>query len=151
MKFSIYPNNTIINNILTYDADDYAFSTHPVTKTVDFTVIVNRLNLVVVDGSIVEVWGLCPHTAWQRANLSIPQSVTVGNLVVQGESENGYNYGLTKGNEWLTYVDYKNGWVTVGDTGLAGDTVKFMPDGIAMVKNQQLVSIWLHPQELPKV
>lgn len=152
MKFIIEYNNNVEQRILTYLSDDYSFDMEPVVLTVNFDVVLNKINLAVVGDNkkIVQIWGFCPYGSWIKTNYSVP-SYKKGLLKVKDELEPGFSYGINN-EDWPIYVNKQAGWVCIGNPKKTGSAVEFINNCVAVVGNDgDLISLWLKPQILPTI
>lgn len=150
MKFLIEYTNSTEQRLLFYRPDEYSFDIEPTVHEIDFDLIINQLNLTVVDDKVVQVWGFCPYGGWIKSNYSVPK-FEKGILKVQTELKPGFAYGINNGKDWPVYVNIKTGWVCIGDPEKINKAVEFINNCVAVVNNEELVSLWLKPKTLPKM
>lgn len=158
MKFRIVENRLPIAGRLIYSVDDYAFSTEPHPEGCATSVSINELELMLngKDGRVVFVTGYCPHTGWQSSTLIPPPVRHRGHLYAMLDKDivHGASKSLQPPNErWPVLVDQSTGWVRLGKGEPDKDRVgiEFAPGAIAVLAGDQLVAIWLHPdQSAPK-
>ncbi len=149
MKFFIDYDSKAEKRSLKYLPNEYSFDTDPSVHEVNFTVIINKLNLTVDNHNvIIQIWGFCPYGTWIKANYSVPK-YKQGTLRVIDDLEPGFAYGVND-DDWPIYVNESTGWVCVGDPKKQGNAVEFITNCVAVIDdNQELVSLWLKPQSLP--
>lgn len=150
MKFSIESVSSFAHKILSYSAEDGAFNMEPVIQGVDYSIVVNHINMSVVDGHVAQIWGYCPHQGWIKADYQTPKSQK-GSLNVEADVEPGFSYGVGSEEDWPVHVNLKSGWVCLGDPEAQGTAVEFLDDCLAVVNDSQLVSLWLRPRKLPSL
>jgi hypothetical protein len=144
MKFQInYADNYVEKKELLYIPNEYSFTSETSIIGIDFYIAINMLSLTVVDTKVVEVDGFCPYGAWIKMHFDVPK-YQKGSLQVLDDLEPGFSYGLDE-NDWPVYFNPLTGWVCVGEPEANGEAVEFMHNGVAVVNQGQLVSLWLKP------
>ena len=153
MRFTISKPHSTTEAQLVYKTEDYAFDSEPRPTGCAYAVSVNEVELMIDEeqSRVVFVTGYCPYHSWRLARLTPPHS-TRGML--HFVAEEGLIPGQTKKitsreSRWAVFVDPTNGWVCLGSHGDRGPAVEFAPGCIAVLHNDQLVAIWLHPDDLP--
>lgn len=136
---------------LLYSPDEYSFHTEARTDGIS-SLVINTLQLELdAGGTVLYVWGYCPHTAW-RPTTAIPPTAEPGVLVATGfEVLPGASVGLTEPDDWPVTVNARLGWVCVGQAETQENrvTVAFAPGAVAVLHESHLVAIWLRPEALP--
>lgn len=151
MKFTTKKIQQPINKELRYIADDYSFDMSPSAPGVNFTILINTLNLTVNnDNSVIEIWGFCPRGRWIKGNFQVPYYYP-GTLIVLDDLEPGFSYSINKNetifNESPIYEDVKTGWVCAGDPQGKGQAVEFIKNCVAVVDDTgMLKALWLKPK-----
>jgi len=141
---------------LIYRAADYAFDTEPAPTTCGASFAVNELQLMLDDEEqqrVVSVEGYCPYPGWRPAVLR-PPVARAGILRGAGEGRvaAGSAIGVNSTNDrWPVLVDPAAGWVRVGkgDPDEDCEGVEFAPGAIAVLEEDRLRALWLHPDRLP--
>lgn len=137
---------------LVYRAQDYAFDTEPRPSNCPYAVGVNDVELMVDDESrVVFVTGYCPHLGWKPMRLHPPAS-SQGSLFLKVEPNlvPGQTIGvIARDSRWPVLVDSASGWVCLGAPERRGHAVEFMTGCIAVLHDERLVALWLHPAQLP--
>lgn len=150
MKFQIKKTYKTEQRLLHYDSEDYAFDMEPVVNAVAFNLVLNYLNLSVdLDNKIVQIWGYCPYTSWMPKSITVPEYVK-GELIVMSELKPGFSYSINQ-DEREIYVNYNTGWICIGNPEKKNNAVEFINDCIAILEDEELVSLWLKPIALPKI
>lgn len=151
MKFSIKLGSLPINKELIYIAEDYSFEMWPHDASVNFSLMINTINLSVgTDNSVMEVDGYCPRDGWIKGDYQVP-SYHAGTLTVLDELESGFSYRINRDeslfNESPIYEDVQTGWVCAGDPQSNGQTVEFIKSCVAVIDDTgSLKALWLHPK-----
>ena len=149
MKFLIDYTNKPEQRTLKYVIDEYSFDSEPLIVEVNFSVVLNKINLTVNENNqVIQVWGFCPHAGWIKTNCNIPK-YNQGILKVVNDLEAGFSYKIND-EDWPVYVNPQIGWVCIGNYQKLGSAVEFVSNCIAVVgSNSDLLSLWLKPQNLP--
>ena len=136
---------------LVYRAQDYAFDTEPRPSNCPYAAGVNDVELMVDDESrVVYVTGYCPHLGWKPMTLRPPAS-SRGSLFLNVEQElvPGQTVGVTaRDSRWPVFVDPASGWVCLGAPEQRGHAVEFVTGCLAVLQDERLVALWLHPAHL---
>jgi uncharacterized protein YbdZ (MbtH family) len=150
MKFHIEYTGNSEQRVLIYHADEYSFDMEPLIHEIDFDIVINTLNLTVVDGKVVQIWGFCGLNKKMKASYNVPKS-SKGVLRVLDNLKSGMAYGVNK-EDWTVHVNIKTGWVCIGYPEKKGNAVEFINNCVAVIDNdEKLVSLWLKPQKLPDI
>lgn len=152
MRFIIEYTNQTQNRLLKYIIDEYSFDCEPTHDEINFEIVVNKLSLTVNENNeVFQVLGFCPYGEWIKANYNVPKSKK-GLLKVKDNFDPGFSYKVNKDKDFPIYVNITTGWVCVGNPKEQGNSVEFMNNCIANINNnEQLVSLWLKPEELPNL
>jgi len=122
--------------------------------------LLDDLNLELdIEGRVISVWGLCPHTRWKEADL-MPPDAEFGELFVVPSVplKAGVSVPINDKKYWPVLVDPSSGWVRVTSeatataTAAVGTTslVKIMPGVIVQITEEgKLAGLWLRPERLP--
>lgn len=150
-RFVIDPSKEITDTTLIYVPGDYAFNVDPFPN-VPGTLLFGMLEIHVdlKDYRVVYVWGYAPYVSWKPAVLTPPPSRRAALVVQDVRLEPGIARRLTAPGEKQGHVDINTGWVCLGDPNAQGEAVEFAPGCIAIIQDGQLLTLWLHPKELPK-
>jgi hypothetical protein len=112
--------------------------------------LLDDLNLEVDnDGRIVSVWGMCPHTRWQSASLTVPEA-SFGEVFVVPDAplSRGVSVRVNREKYLPVQVDDASGWVRVGGQETPVTAVKLLPGVIFELTEQgQISALWLRPQQ----
>ncbi|HTE01639.1 MAG TPA: hypothetical protein VK668_20265 [Mucilaginibacter sp.] len=150
MKFRIEYRNNIEERVLTYIEEDYSFDMEPIVKQIDFELILNKLSLSVLNNRIIQLWGYCGLNKNMKSNYEVPK-YKKGILVVENYLEHSFAYGIN-GKDVPIYVNIETGWVCIGNPTRPGNAVEFITNCVAVVnEQQQLISLWLKPNQLPMI
>src|SRR5262249_3907913 len=133
--------------LLKYLENEYSFDSEPLTKEINFDIVINKLILSVIDDSkVAQIWGFCPHSTWIKTDYNVPHH-TKGLLKVVDDLEQGFSYKINREGEWPIYINQSTGWICIGHPENKGEAVEFMNNCVAVVDNHhKLVSLWLKPQ-----
>jgi hypothetical protein len=134
---------------LVYRCQDYSFDTAGPRPTGCKTcIVVNEVQLEYGDEHrVLCVTGYCPYQGWRKTTLfPPPHSVADLEIVNPHDITPGVAHGLNDLNSrWPVYLN-PQGWVCIGDPADKGDqAVEFVPDSVAVLRNDRLVALWLHP------
>jgi hypothetical protein len=151
-RFAVDPSKQITGADLVYVPRDFAFNVVPLPGDASGTLLFGMLELHVnlTDYRVVYVWGYAPYLGWKLTSLNPPPSKRAALVVQDVRLEPGIARRLTAPEEKQGHVDIKTGWVCLGDPNAQGEAVEFASGCIAIVKDEQLLTLWLHPKELPK-
>lgn len=151
MKFITKNAQYPINKELQYIAEDYSFDMSPSESGVNFTLLLNTINLTVDnDNVVVEIWGFCPRGRWLKGNYQVPNH-HAGSLIVLDNLEPGFSYSINKDeslfNESPIYEDVSTGWVCAGDPQGNGQAVEFIKNCVAVIDDEgKFKALWLKPK-----
>lgn len=150
MKFEIEYGESIYNFVLTYITEECAFNMEPWVSGVDFDLVLNKLSLSVVNNTIIQICGFCGLSKSMKSTYEVPK-YKKGSLKVITDLEPGFAYRINDEEDWPVYVNYKAGWVCVGDPNKPGQAVEFINNCCVAVVNDKgdLASLWLKPVQLP--
>jgi hypothetical protein len=98
------------------------------------------------DGRLVCVSGLCPHESWAPARLDPPSAKVGGLQYVNGTVIPGVSKRLNTDNRWPARFDPSSGWLCIGDASVQTEAVAFAPGAIAVLTDDELAALWLHPE-----
>ncbi|MES2388793.1 MAG: hypothetical protein V4543_12400 [Bacteroidota bacterium] len=163
MIFSIEFTNKAIERDLKYLAHEHSFYMEPEVKGIwapwaprhDFELNLNTIALGVIDKRIVNVSGFCGLNKSMKSDCEVP-AYRKGILKVENEDldfgsafgiPDVYNHG-----EFDKYVNLETGWVCIGYPDKPGTAVEFISNCVAVInENNNLVALWLKPEELPEL
>jgi hypothetical protein len=98
------------------------------------------------DGRLLYVWGYCPHESWDAAMLTAP-AAKLGRLQYIGRDVvPGVSISLNADRHWGVGHDSTSRWLCIGDGSARGEMVAFAPGAIAVLKEGELIALWLHPE-----
>ncbi len=151
-KLIINPSGEITSTTLIYVPGDFAFNVVPFSRNVSGTLLFSMLELHVdlTDYHVMYVWGYAPYLSWKPATLNPPPFKRAALVVSDTLLEPGIARELAEPGEKQGYVDINTGWVCIGDSNAQGEAIEFAPNCVAIINNGQLITLWLHPKELPK-
>ena len=135
---------------LHYRPDEYAFSTEP--NPGSFTsLLVNDVHIEVdADGRAMCVWGLCPYPSWIARTLTHPVAVDSGLRATGAELEPGVGIRLNPGHRWPVFVDRARVLLCIGEPECSDyDSYRFAPGAVAVLREGELVALWLTPEHVP--
>lgn len=139
---------------LVYREEDYSFDIEPLIYNGYTSIMVNDLQLEIDDeGKIVYVWGLCPLIKHQETDKA-PKNYGSANLIalLNKPPIPGISYRLNENERWPIHINKQKGWVCIGNPNCFGEQrVEFVNDCIAILEQQEIVTIWLKPKILPQL
>lgn len=163
MKFSIKESQRTKAFDLVYNESEHSFIIEPFESGIDFTSItIDTLQLEIDDeGRIMYVWGYYPLTQY-RKTMNFPDRYEKKDLVaILGKIPTpGVSISMTKKESrgqgyirWPTYINQEEGWVCIGDPTIIGKRmIEFAPSCVAAIDDSnEMMAVWLHPVELPKI
>jgi hypothetical protein len=109
------------------------------------SLLVNELQIEVDEaGSLMYVWGYCPHESWISEPLNEPLHSRGGlqldsEILVPGVSKQ------INEERWPVRFDETSGWLCIGDHAECDDLIAFSPGACAAVRTGKLVALWLQP------
>jgi hypothetical protein len=151
MRFIVEFGNPIEQRFLTYVQEDCSFDTEPITRQVDFELVLNKINLSVVDNRVIQLWGFCGLNKSMKSGYQVPQYAK-GSLRIEHNLKYGFAYGINDNDdyEYPVYVNAQTGWVCIGDPIKKGNAVEFINNCVAVIDDsKEFVSLWLKPEKLP--
>jgi hypothetical protein len=145
----------IPNRVLIYRANEYSFDVTPSASDAFASALLDDLNLELdVNGKVVSIWGMCPHTRWKEAALS-PPSAIFGEVYFVPDTPlvRGVSTRLNNDKKYRpVLVDLAAGWVCVQGEGAAASSVKILPGVIIEITAQgDLCALWLKPDSFPEL
>jgi hypothetical protein len=145
------PSAQIAEAALVYVPKDLSFDVTPLPKGVEGILAFGTLQLQVdiANNRIIYVWGYAPYVSWKPAVLNPPLSKRATLVVVGTQLQPGVARELWAPGSKQGYVDVNTGWVCIGEPDTQGEAIEFALDCIAVLKGGQLLTLWLHPKELP--
>jgi hypothetical protein len=153
MNFQIEPpaDTTPMIATIVYRPDEYSFATIGETTPGFTSLLVDDLQLEVdAEGRVVGVWGMCPHTRWQRAVVA-PPPAQPGIIRHQSASEllSGVSRSLfpRPKDYFLVFADPASGWVHTDCGKDVARAVRIFEGAIlGFDKQSELAGLWLHPK-----
>jgi len=159
MSFTVDMTQPLTETTLIYRAGDYAFDSDPHPADCAYAIGVNEVELMMNDEDdrgeyrVVFVMGYCPYFGWQSTKLEPPHAhrgvlyyIAEGGILVPG-----ITLGVTSlESRWPVFADLEGGWVCLGPHETQGMAVEFAPGCVAILRENELVALWLHPRELPE-
>lgn len=132
---------------LVYRRSEHSFDVEPRPERGVTSLLVNDIQIEIdPDGRLIYVWGLCPKESWRPATLDTP-IVKPGRLqYVGGEVVPGVSKRLNAGQRWAVNHDPSSQWLCIGDKSANGEKIAFAPGATAVLKEDELVALWLHPE-----
>lgn len=143
-----------IGGQLRYRAADYAFATEPRPATSGASLTINEIELMLDNQArVVAVEGYCPYPSWRKSALRPPASRRgILHAIRASAITPGVAVAIRPTDDrWSVLVDTESGWVRLGLDAPANDRegVEFAPGAIAVLDDNGLRALWLHPDELP--
>ena len=146
MKFTYIPKKSIYNGKLLYIREEESLFYEPFSNNVGVSIMCGAytgLDTICETGQIVHISGLNSKNAWIKKSLIMPLAAT-GDLYVNFDEPPIKGTGIDYDRTWETYYDYDINCICIGDylTKESDDCVEFASGLIAVLRNQQLISIW---------
>ncbi len=153
IKFITQNNQKEKKSFLIYREDDYWFDTEPYLDGYSSSVGIDRLELLsdYEEGKIVYVGGCLPLIMYEDTE-RYPQNYQTKSLIpILDDPIPGICYGIKGSEKWPIHINKKKGWVCIGDHLTNGEqSIEFAPNCVAILVNQEIVALWLRPENLPK-
>mgnify|MGYP000137796132 CR=1 FL=1 len=131
---------------LVYRRSEHSFDVEPRPERGVTSLLVNDVQIEIdEDGRLIYVWGLCPQESWRAARLDIPTEKPGRLQYVGGEVVPGVSKRLNAGKRWTVGHDSSSQWLCIGDASAHGEKITFAPGATAVLKEDELVALWLHP------
>lgn len=143
MKFYTEYTKSLEQKKLIYYVDEQSFDTEPSLGKVDFCIVINMINLTVIKGNVVEIWGFCPSETWITSEYEVSK-YTKGILKVKDDVEPGFSYRLDK--KWPVYFNPKTDWLCIGNPEISNTAIEFIPNCVAVIDQETLKALWLKPE-----
>ncbi|MCL2414577.1 MAG: hypothetical protein FWC94_04915 [Bacteroidales bacterium] len=135
---------------LVYLPKEHSFYMDNVVNKIDIELMVNTISLAVSDNIIVNVNGFCGLDKSMVSCCQVPK-FQKGILKVEHSLEHGLAYGISE-KDFLVHVNIQTGWVCIGNPEKKGDAVEFINNCVVVIDDDKnFVSLWLKPEELPKI
>jgi hypothetical protein len=164
MHFEIRPRPVLPYGKLTYSAEDCTFSYDFLrgARTYHRGLILSRSgSYLLVDlleialarsGRLLYVQGYSNYRYWGQTSARPPRFRQAAvHVLLEEPLEPGIDVRLANGVEWRTFVNPTCGWVCVGepDPRSLVQAVEFAANTVAVLRDADLVALWLHPSDLP--
>lgn len=151
MFFKFEITDEISHQTLYYFKEDYSFDMDPAILSVNYSLILNKLNLSVNDHNyVVQIWGFCPYGNWIRTEKNVPDN-NLGRLLVTKEVESDFSCSLNS-TDWPIFINQNTGWVCIGNKDATNVAMQFIKNCVAVLDNNgQLEALWLKPQFVPSI
>ena len=144
IKFSLnFENFFDKKKFLTYIQKEFSFDMNPAIYEINYYFSLNMLDLTTDENDyVIQVGGFCPYGNWMKTTLSVPK-YKPGLLKVETELEPGFSYGINE-SDWPIYIN-EDEWVCIGNPEKQKTAVEFLPSCVAVIDQDELVSLWLKP------
>lgn len=154
MKFNIQKSQSDRHFSLIYREAEFSFDSEPHDGSGFASIMINDLQLEIDDkGCIIYVWGLCPLIKYEETS-KVPRDYSSNSLVAVLDKPPipGISYCLNEKNRWPLYINKGQGWVCIGDPNIQDKPmVEFVPHCIAVLDDEEIVTLWLKPQTMPQL
>jgi hypothetical protein len=153
MRLVVDRTKRVVDSVLVYKMQEYAFATEPRPAGADTSLSANEVQLMVSgkDHQLLFVTGYCPYQSWHQTFLHVPSFTRAGLVVAEIDLQPGISIQLNRREaRWPVQVDVQSGWVCIGDAQSKGEGIEFAPGCVAVILDGQLVAIWLQPKEIPR-
>ena len=152
MKFRTIPTQRIPTGKVIYEGYNFDFEPHGDLKGITSLAIDDLQLEIDHTGRVLYVWDYCPYQDWIYTD-RLPPSSTPGILIVIPDAPiiPGVSRRLKERGAWPVFVNPKHGWICIGDLDVPEpfESVEFVRNTIAVLKESDLKAIWLRPEELP--
>ncbi|MBE5934271.1 MAG: hypothetical protein E7262_00580 [Lachnospiraceae bacterium] len=121
-------------------------------NNVDFSIIIGSsycsLDVDLTSGKVLQLTGFNSKKEWIEKTVNVPKALTGELLVKSNDIVFGVGMGVIYEEEWKTYYDVTNKWICIGNIDYSDEcqAVRFADNTIAVVKKNNLWSIWIKPQ-----
>jgi hypothetical protein len=146
VEFETISGSEIKNGHIVYRAREFSFDFEPAPLRSFTSFLVNDLNLEVdTAGTLLSVWGLCPHPGWQRGEVRPPPSIRSEVKVRTDRTlSRGVSESLSGRNRWPVIYDHTSGWIVIGNPNDANVFIEFVTGAILGIDStHQLRVLWL--------
>lgn len=154
MKFFLEKSQKKKNSKLVYRGEDNSFDTEPLEENGHTSIMINNLQLEIDDeGRIIYVWGYCPLIHYIETE-EFPYKYISKTLVsfLNKPITPGVSFRINEKEKWSIFINKKRGWICIGNPKTLGaKMVEFLPNCIAALVNDEIISIWLKPEKLPNL
>jgi len=147
MNFIIKSNDEMKSCLIKYYLDECSFDIEPVINGSDFTLVLNKLNLSIINNEVIEIWGFCPYGSWIRSSFS-PPDYSQGTLMICDDLKSGFSHRINSEAEWPVYFNSDTGWICIGNPKILTEAVEFLTNVVAVVDSKKLAALWIKPQIL---
>lgn len=149
MKFYIEHNTSIEHRHLFYRSNEFSFDMKPIEDKIDYELMLNKICLSVVNKKIIQLWGFCGLNSSMKFNTDVPEHKK-GNLFVEHNLDYGFAYEIE--DNLPVKINYKTGWICIGDPDIQGRAVEFITNCVAVIdEKSKFLSLWLKPDYLPNL
>lgn len=152
MKFIIKYGSNIRNNQLLYLEDECSFYIENKNKNIELELMINKIALQISNSEVVSLNGFCGLSKSMESNYMTPK-YKKGLLRVEHNLEKGFAYNINDDfqYEYTVNINFKTGWVCIGDPKIKKNAVEFIDCCVAVIDdNGGFVSLWLKPKLLPE-
>jgi len=137
---------------LVYSQDEYSFDTEnqrAASEPVASIAIAKTLQVEfgIDSGTLLHIWGYSPREAWQKAEITPPNSMPGQVTIIDDEGEDfgaGFSYSeLNLKNEKVLF-DENSGWISIGSSD-AKTAIEICKGIILGFSEDKLACVWLCP------
>lgn len=131
---------------LVYRRSEHSLDVEPRPGRGVTSLLVNDVQIEIdEDGRLLYVWGLCPHESWSPVTLNVPAAIPGRLQYIGGEVVPGVSKRLNTDKRWVIGHDPSSHWLCIGDESARGEVIAFAPGAVAVLREEELEALWLHP------
>jgi hypothetical protein len=164
MRFATRPRPVFPHGRLAYSAENCEFSYRFLRRARRYHLgllmsrsgsylLVDLLEVALArDGRLLYVGGYSNYRYWEVTAASPPRFRQAAvHALLEEPLEPGVDVHLDGDGVWRTFVNSLSGWVCLGQPAPSGrvEAVEFASDTVAVLRDGELVALWLHPSGLP--
>jgi len=142
MRFIADYTDDVLEKTLVYSVEDSSFDTLPQASVSDnvFYLNVDHFCLYVLDRQVVYLEAFYPLNKEWISDIDVPVSRR-GNLRMEGTYTYDEHYSLTL-DTVPAHINFKTGWVCLGDPNARNNAVEFINGCIAVVADYKIITLW---------
>jgi hypothetical protein len=148
MQFVIQDKSIAHDFSLIYREEDYSFDREPHDDTGFTSILINDLQLEIDEHGLIQyVWGLCPlikFTETDRFPISYESHPLLA--LLEESPTPGISIRINENERWPIYVNKIKGWVCIGNPKASGSYIEFVPNCVAVLDKQEIITVWLKPK-----
>lgn len=141
--------NSKIDSTAFYDLAEHSFTSEPFFG--DCSILIDKsyvsLDVLSDDGFVCGISGYSPEENWISRKLNFPKALDGRlNAIFDGYIQEGI--AITHNRNWSTFFDLHSKVICIGNPIIAynAETVEFCTNVVAVLADNELVSIWIKPK-----